>query len=117
MPTELQSLYDEMRLCIGATAFTSAVLTARKMLMHIAVEEGAKEGKSFLEYIQYLNENNYIPPRGHGWVDYIRLRGNEANHEIAIMVEQDAVGLLKFLEMLLRFIYEFPNDVPTPPSP
>ena len=57
-----------------------------------------------------------MPPNGKVWVDYIRQRGNEANHEIALMTQQDAEALITFVEMLLRFIYEFPGMVPTPPS-
>jgi len=41
---------------------------------------------------------------------------NEANHEIQIMTRDDARDLIKFAEMLLRFIYEFPKLVPSPKS-
>jgi hypothetical protein len=51
-------------------------------------------------------------PNGKHWVDRIRKKGNEATHEIFLMGEIDAKELLSFLEMLLRFIYEFPNLVP-----
>lgn len=46
------------------------------------------------------------------WVDYIRRRGNEANHEIALMYSGDAEALVAFVEMILKFIYEFPSKVP-----
>jgi len=99
-------------------SFTSTVLTCRKLLMHIAVEKGAPEGKSFMEYVEYLSQKNYVPPDGKGWVDAIRTRGNEANHEIKIMAVADASELITFLEMLLKFIYEFPAKVkPTSPPP
>ncbi|MCL5104510.1 MAG: DUF4145 domain-containing protein [Armatimonadetes bacterium] len=87
------------------------------MLMNIAVQECAKEGQRFIEYVEYLGDKGFVPPNGRGWVDYIRIRGNEATHEIAVMSEQDAVALITFIEMLLRFIYEFPNMVPVAPSP
>jgi hypothetical protein len=92
-------------------SFTSAVLTCRKLLMHIAVAKGAAPGKSFMEYVEYLDQKNYIPPDGKGWVDYIRKKGNEANHEIKIMSVADASDLITFLEMLLKFVYEFPAKV------
>ena len=41
-----------------------------------------------------------------------RKKGNEATHEIAIMNQPDAKELLSFVEMLLRFIYEFPSMIP-----
>ena len=41
-------------------------------------------------------------------MDYIRQKGNEANHEIVIMDRPEAEELLVFSSMLLKFIYEFP---------
>jgi hypothetical protein len=76
--------------------------------MHIAVDKGAKEDLSFLGYVEYLDEKHFIPPDGKTWVDEIRKTGNQANHEIIIMTKDDAIKLLTFTEMLLRFIYEFP---------
>lgn len=105
------SLYGEIRRCVQYHAFTSAVLAARKLLMHIAVEQGAPENMKFIDYVEYLEAHHYIPPNGGEWVDEIRKRGNEATHEIALMNEEDAVQLLDFSEMLLRFIYEFPSRI------
>lgn len=76
--------------------------------MNIAVVQGAKEGLKFIEYVNYLSNNGYTPPNGKHWVDHIRKKGNEANHEISLMNENDAKELLVFTEMLLKFIYEFP---------
>ena len=52
---------------------------------------------------------------GH-WVDHIRKKGNEANHEITLMTDKDAKDLIVFLEMLLKFIYELPNLSQQEPS-
>jgi hypothetical protein len=116
LPTKIQSLYDEARLSTSVGAYTSAVLTCRKLLMHIAAEKGAATGLSFFAYINYLAENNYIPKGGLSWVDYIRTKSNEANHEINIMGKNDAEDLIDFTEMLLRIIYEFESRLPTTPS-
>ena len=113
---EVGALYDEARKCTAASAYTAAVLSARKILMNIAVDQGADEGKSFVEYVQYLSDKGFVPPNGKGWVDYIRRKGNEANHEIAMMERADAEELLTFVEMLLKFIYEFPGRVPKTPT-
>jgi hypothetical protein len=85
--------------------------------MHIAVQEGAEADKNFFYYVKYLAENGFVPPKGTAWVDYIRTRGNEANHEIKIMEAVDSQTLIAFVEMLLRFIYEFPGLVPALPQP
>ena len=112
VPAEVNALYDEARRCTADNAFTAAVLAARKLLMHIAVDRGAKSGSSFMEYIEYLAANGFVPPHGKGWVDHIRKKGNEANHEIVLMTHDDAADLINFTEMLLKFIYEFPKRVP-----
>lgn len=112
LPTGVKDLYKEARACVAAGANTAAVLTCRKILMHIAVEQGADEGKSFIEYIEYLAESGYIPPHGRGWVDHVRRRGNEANHEIEIMQPDDAKDLVTFVEALLKFVYELPRRIP-----
>jgi DNA-directed RNA polymerase subunit RPC12/RpoP len=114
LPTNIQALYDEARLSTGTGAYTAAVLVCRKILMHIGVEEGPPPGKSFVSYVEHLDKQGFLPPRGKDWVDYIRTRSNEANHEIQLMTIQDATALISFVELLLRFIYEFPELVPKP---
>jgi hypothetical protein len=44
---DVSALYDEARNCMKVNAFTAAVMCCRKLLMHIAVSEGAEENKSF----------------------------------------------------------------------
>lgn len=112
VPELLDAIYKEARNCVAIGSYTSAVLSCRKMLMNIAVHQGAEEGKSFLYYVGYLGDSGYIPPNGRGWVDHIRKKGNEATHEIALMSQADAEELVSFVEMLLKFIYEFPARVP-----
>jgi hypothetical protein len=111
VPGDLDSLYEEARRCTALTCYTASVLLCRKMLMNIAVQQGAEEGLKFIQYVDYLASKGFIPPNGRHWVDHIRKKGNEATHEIALMEEQDARELLVFSEMLLKFIYEFPSMV------
>lgn len=81
--------------------------------MNIAVAEGAEEGKKFIEYVEFLAQKGYVPPGGKHWVDHIRKQGNEATHEIKMKTEAEAKDLISFVEMLLKFIYEFPARVPS----
>lgn len=115
LPADVSSLYEEARGCTAASCYTAAVLICRKLLMNIAVSQGAKVGGTFISYVEYLAANGYVPPNGKGWVDHIRKKGNEATHEIVLMSQEDAQELISFAEMLLKFIYEFPNRVPTAP--
>ena len=105
----VEKLYDEARNCYTIGAFTSSVMCCRKLLMNIAVSEGAVEGKNFFEYVNYLNDNSYIPPKGKPWVDVIRKLGNEANHSIEFKTTEESKLILTFTEMLLKFIYEMPG--------
>ncbi len=108
---DTETLYNEARSCTGAGCYTAAVLCCRKLLMHLAVSLGAAAGDPFINYVQFLADNHYVPPGAKGWVDHIRKKGNEANHEITLMQQADAEELLAFVQMLLKVIYEFPAAV------
>ena len=112
LPEQVDKLYAEARGAMAANAPTVAVLGFRKLLMHVAVEKGASAGDSFQNYVSYLDTQHLVPAGAKEWIDHIRTRGNEANHEIKMMTKDDAQELLAFAEMLLRLIYEFPNRLP-----
>jgi hypothetical protein len=111
LPEDVEALYVEARRSHAAEAFTAAVLALRKLLMHVAVEKGSKEDQRFIEYVEYLDEHHYLGQGGKPWVDLIRKRSNEANHEIILMEEDDSDRLMKLAEMLLRLVYEFPGSL------
>jgi hypothetical protein len=117
LPADIDALYQEARKSVAGGAPTAAVLACRKLLMSIAVAQRAKEGLSFQAYVEHLAGMGYLPPNGKGWVDHIRKKGNEANHEIKLMKPEDAMELIAFAEMLLKFIYEFPKRVPAADVP
>lgn len=116
LPADVEALYGEARQCAAAACHTAAVLICRKLLMNIAVAQGATTGQTFIAYVEYLANGGYVPPNGKGWVDHIRKKGNEATHEIVLMSSVDAEELISFSEMLLKFIYEFPSRVPQAPG-
>lgn len=101
-------LYEEARKCMKINAYSSVGMCCRKLLMHIAVNCGAKEGQKFIEYVNYLDTNNYIPANCKEWVDIVRNKGNEANHEIIILNEKDAKQLINFIQMIISVIYKMP---------
>lgn len=108
---EVKDLYSESRECMKANAYTASAMCSRKLLMNIAVDKGADEGLKYIEYVDYLDEKGYTPPNSKDWVDSIRDKGNDANHEIKMMSEDDAKQLIRFTEMILKFIYEFPGSI------
>lgn len=93
-----------------AEAFTGAVLICRKILMHVAVEKGARAGETFASYVAYLADQGYVTPPMRRWVDVIRQHGNSATHEIEEPDEDRAEGTLMFTGELLRLIYEMEHQ-------
>jgi hypothetical protein len=81
----------------------------RRSAAHVAVEKGAPEGGSFLSYVNYLADNGYVPPDAREWIDEIRENGNDANHEIDLITDEEAEIMVDFTSMLLRVTYEYPE--------
>lgn len=109
LPSDLESLHTEARNAVGNRAPNSAALACRKLLMHVAVEKGAPAGQSFLSYVEYLAANGYVPPDAREWIDEIREHGNDANHEIDLMSQEEAEDMVDFTTMLLRVVFEYPE--------
>jgi hypothetical protein len=115
VPESVVAAYREARNCMTVSAHTASALMSRKLLMNIAADHGAREGLRFVEYIDYLDQNGFIPPNGKAWVDHIKDKGNEATHKIPSISKTDAEDLIIFVSTLLRFIYEFPNRISNKP--
>lgn len=111
LPTDISVIYNEIRSSIKEGNNTSAVLLARKLIMHLAVDKaGAKEGETFVEYINHLKSSGYIPPKSNSWLEKIKNDGNEKNHELKLSTSEESETHLKFIELLLSFMYEYSTD-------
>jgi Domain of unknown function (DUF4145) len=117
LPPDVDALYTEARNCMAVSAFTASVLATRKLLMNVAVSQGAEQNKQFYVYVNYLADKGYVPPNAKSWVDHIREKGNEATHEIPAIKEDDAKDMLTFMEMILKLVFEYPQRVPKPGAP
>jgi hypothetical protein len=117
----IKTLYAEARQSAGVGAFTASVLTCRKMLVDLACANGDewKRGKPFWKYVEHLNGKLFAPDAGQVWIDRIRDQGNKATHELGIQSGADVAELLRYVEMLLRLLYEFPqhDSEPTRTAP
>lgn len=111
LPESLKKLLSETREAISLGLYNSTVLLCRKMLMNLAVQEGAEENKSFAFYVDYIENNDFITAKMKPWVDRIRKIGNTATHEIPDISKEDANMAFEFLIMLLKLVYEFPNKM------
>lgn len=108
---DIERLYTEARDSYGVNAYTSTVMCCRKILMHVAVSEGAGKNKSFKYYVEYLSDNNVVPNKTKDWIDEIRGMGNDANHEIKVNTKEEAKEIISFTEMLLKLVFEYPNRI------
>lgn len=106
LPEDVEAAYSEARRCIEVHAYTAAELICRKILMHVAVEKGAKEGESFVSYINHLETKGYVTPPMKAWVDTIRLHGNASTHKLKAPEKERAESTVMFTAELLRLIYE-----------
>jgi len=106
LPEDVNAAYEEARQCMKANAYTAAELLCRKILMHVAVEKGAKEGESFASYLTHLENHGYVTPPMKGWVDLIRKHGNKATHKLEAPEKERAQSTVMFTAELLRLTYE-----------
>ncbi len=106
LPNGVSKAYKEVRNCLSVDAFTACELVCRKILMHVAVEKGAKEGESFVDYLAYLEDKGFITPPMKDWVDLIRQHGNKAAHLLEKVDRERAESTLMFTAELLRLVYE-----------
>ena len=110
LPDDVKGAWDEACNSWSANALTAAEIMCRKILMHIAVDvAGAPSGKSFVEYVNLLESNGYITPGLKPAIDDIRLRGNQANHELPASTREQAERTMKLTLHLLRSVYEMPR--------
>jgi hypothetical protein len=109
VPPEIDVLYQEARSSIRAGNYNAAGMIARKLLMNLAVTKGAPEGGSYKSYVDYLEQEGIVTSEMKDWVDEIRELGNDANHELPALTEDEAEAILTFVAMLLKLVYEYPE--------
>ena len=106
LPDDVETAYEETRRCMEVSAYTAAELLCRKILMHVAVDKGAKEGESFASYLSHLENNGYVTPPMKKWIDLIRKNGNRATHKLEPTEKGRAHSTVMFTAELLRLTYE-----------
>lgn len=109
LPPSIEGLYNECRKCYQNDCYHSVVMVARSLLMHICVDKGDVPGKSFVDYINYLETNGFIGSQNRLWVDRIRTIGNKYVHEMDVATQDDAEKVIRFVKQLLGNLYEMPQ--------
>lgn len=119
LPDVEKRVWNEVRQCISVGAYAASVMLCRKLLFHIAVTNGLppKNGKgwapSFKECTDHLLTDGLITARMRPWVDRIKDVGNEANHEIVPISEEQATDVAMFSQKLLELAFEMDDAMAT----
>ena len=108
LPDLVARVYDEARRVMTVRGEHAAAMLCRKLLMHVAVEKGAKKDQNFEFYVTYLVDEGFIPKASQDYAKHIKNLGNEATHQIRDFTRTEAEEMIAFLEMLCRSCYEYP---------
>lgn len=111
LPVTVESIYNEARSSYKTGAYTAVILICRKVLMNVAIDRGAKPNLKYIEYVDYLLDEGYVPPKSKQWIDDIRKEGNSATHDETSKNKTDAKKILDFIQMLLLINYKFNDDL------
>lgn len=106
LPSDTATAYLEARRCFSINAYTACELICRKILMHVAVEKQAEEGKSFEYYVDHLASLGYVTTPMKPWVDLIRAHGNKSTHKLEAPDPKRAESTLLLTSLFLEIIYE-----------
>lgn len=104
-------LYSELRACCSVNAHTAAVMVARTIMMHVAVDNGADPGTPFRACANHLASNGLVPPSASAWLTKIRDLGNDGTHEIEPVTADMSAMSLRFIQLLLEIVYEAPAQL------
>ena len=111
LPDDIEILYNEIKNSFSIGSYTCCVIAARTLMANVAVEQGAAPGKSFVDYVNYLQDNCLPAKTNNAWVDKIRELGNNSTHKLAIGTKEHAELSIKFIIAILKNVYEFPNSI------
>lgn len=107
LPVDIKKIYEEARECLSVGAYTATIMLLRKILMAVAVLEGAEENKSFKYYLEYLCKERLVHRKQTKQAENVKDLGNDANHKIECRTKQEAEMLFNFVQQFLITNYEF----------
>lgn len=106
LPENIQNVYGEVRKCMQTSCFTGAVMLMRKIIMNVAIHEGAENNKGFAYYVKYLCDEGIVHKKSVKKAESVKDLGNDANHEIENRTKEEAQNCFEFIELLLIQNYE-----------
>ncbi|WP_298746916.1 DUF4145 domain-containing protein [uncultured Serinicoccus sp.] len=111
LPDDVHQVWQQARASLAIGAYTGAVMLCRKILFHVAVDEGLPAKKDngrapgFAECVEHLQKQGVITARMRDWVDLVKDVGNQANHELTPTSAEESTRLATFTLQLLDMHY------------
>ena len=106
VPAYVSGTYAEARECLAAGHYTAAAMLCRKLIMNLGVDHGARAGKKYAGYVDWLVEKGYITNSIWERIEFVRDCGNDANHGPNPVGKRRAMAAFMITTELLRRVYE-----------
>jgi hypothetical protein len=107
LPRTIRTAFEEARSCFRAKAYTATAIMCRKTLEGICRAHGIEE-RTLKGAIAKLREKGVIERSLFEWADALRDSGNEAAHDVNVMVAaQDASDMVEFTHALIEYVFTF----------
>lgn len=105
MPETASRAYDAAARSYQVGLYEPCVIMCRKCIEALCEELGATKG-NLKERLDKLRRNGHIDQKLLTWADELRLIGNDAAHDLDIIIEQvDAQDALEFVEAILMYAF------------
>lgn len=111
---QIDNIYNEMRECYKVGAYNAVAMLSRALLLFICTnlckDNSINESSKFVDCVNYLVNNGYVPINAKSWVDKLRSFANSFTHKSINVGSDQAKDLIKYMQMILKIVYEFAYD-------
>ena len=105
VPATVVRAYSNAARSFSVGLYEPCVIMSRKCIEAVCEELGATKG-NLKERLSILGENGKIDQNLLAWANQLRLIGNDAAHDLKIVIEQiDARDALDFVEAILMYVF------------
>jgi len=105
VPESTARAYDTAARCYQVGLYEPCVIMCRKCIEALCQELGATKG-NLKDRLAGLQHDGQIDQKLMTWADELRLIGNDAAHDLDIVIEQvDAQDALEFVEAILMYAF------------
>lgn len=107
LPAAIRAAFEEAATCYRSKAFTATAIMCRKTLEGICHEHQVAE-RTLAKALEKLRDTGVIDARLFEWADALRLFGNDAAHDVSVVINgSDARDILDFTRALVEYVFTF----------